>query len=117
MISFEFFVSYRYLKAKRKQSFISIITFISMGGVALGVMAMIVVLAVMSGFENDLKNKILGLNSHILVLNWDNAIGSFEQVAQKVEAVPGVTGATPFILSQVMLNTGGADYRCGSPGY
>jgi lipoprotein-releasing system permease protein len=107
MISFEFFVSYRYLKAKRKQSFISIITFISMGGVALGVMAMIVVLAVMSGFENDLKNKILGLNSHILVLNWDNAIGSFEQVAQKVEAVPGVTGATPFILSQVMLNTGG----------
>jgi len=107
MMSFELFVSYRYLKAKRKQSFISIITFISMGGVALGVMAMIVVLAVMSGFENDLKNKILGLNSHVLVLSWDNAIGNFNQIARQVESVPGVTGATPFILTQVMLNTGG----------
>lgn len=106
-MSFEFFVSYRYLKAKRKQTFISIITFISMGGVALGVMALIVVLAVMSGFENDLKNKILGLNSHALVLNWDNAIENYAQVTQKVESVPGVTAATPFILTQVMMSAGG----------
>lgn len=106
-MSFEFFVSYRYLKAKRKQTFISIITFISMGGVALGVMALIVVLAVMSGFENDLKNKILGLNSHALVLSWDNAIGDYAQVARRVESVPGVTAATPFILTQVMMSAGG----------
>ena len=82
IMSFEFFVSYRYLKAKRKQTFISIITFISMGGVALGVMALIVVIAVMSGFENDLKNKILGLNSHALVLSWDNAIENYAQVGR-----------------------------------
>jgi lipoprotein-releasing system permease protein len=106
-MSFELFVSYRYLKAKRKQTFISIITFISMGGVALGVMALIVVLAVMSGFENDLKNKILGLNSHALVLSWDNAIGNYEQLARQVESVPGVTAATPFILTQVMMSAGG----------
>ena len=105
-MSFEFFVSYRYLKAKRKQTFISIITFISMGGVALGVMALIVVLAVMSGFENDLKNKILGLNSHALVLNWDNAIDNYDQVSRRVESVPGVTAATPFVLTQVMVSTG-----------
>jgi lipoprotein-releasing system permease protein len=105
-MSFEFFISYRYLKAKRKQTFISIITFISMGGVALGVMALIVVIAVMSGFENDLKNKILGLNSHALVLSWDNTIENYDQVARRVETVPGVTAATPFILTQVMVSTG-----------
>ena len=104
-MSFEFFVSLRYLKAKRKQTFISIITFISIGGVALGVMALIVVLAVMSGFENDLKNKILGLNAHVLVLSWDNQIEHYAQLAGQVEKVPGVTGATPFILTQVLLNT------------
>jgi lipoprotein-releasing system permease protein len=106
-MSFELFVSYRYLKAKRKQTFISLITFISMGGVALGVTALIVVLAVMSGFENDLKNKILGLNSHALVLSWDNTIENYSQVSRRVESVPGVTAATPFILTQVMVSTKG----------
>jgi lipoprotein-releasing system permease protein len=106
-MSFEFFVSYRYLKAKRKQTFISIITFISMGGVALGVTALIVVLAVMSGFENDLKTKILGLNSHALVLSWDQGFENYEQVAAKTESVPGVLAATPFILTQVMISNGG----------
>jgi lipoprotein-releasing system permease protein len=106
-MSFELFVSYRYLKAKRKQTFISIITFISIGGVALGVMALIVVIAVMSGFENDLKKKSLGLNSHALVLSWDNTMANYTQVARRVESVPGVTAATPFILTQVMMSSGG----------
>ena len=104
-MSFEFFVSLRYLKAKRKQTFISIITLISIGGVALGVTALIVVLAVMSGFENDLKNKILGLNAHILVLSWDNVVEDHPRLKKEVEAVPGVVGATPFILTQVLLST------------
>jgi lipoprotein-releasing system permease protein len=104
-MSFEFFVSLRYLKAKRKQTFISIITLISIGGVALGVTALIVVLAVMSGFENDLKTKILGLNAHALVLSWDNAVDDHAGLRRKVETVPGVTGATPFILTQVLLST------------
>jgi len=64
---FELFISLRYLKAKRKSTFISIITFISTAGVALGVMALIVVLAVMTGFENDLKEKILYMAADILL--------------------------------------------------
>ena len=67
-MSFELFIGLRYLKAKRKSTFISIITFISTAGVTLGVMALIVVLAVMTGFENDLKEKILGTNAHIVVI-------------------------------------------------
>ena len=104
-MSFEFFVSLRYLKAKRKQTFISIITLISIGGVALGVTALIVVLAVMSGFENDLKTKILGLNAHALVLSWDNTVDDYARLRRRVEEVPGVTGATPFVLTQVLLST------------
>jgi len=61
---FELMIGLRYLKAKRKSTFISIITFISTAGVTLGVMALIVVLAVMTGFERDLKEKILGTNAH-----------------------------------------------------
>jgi lipoprotein-releasing system permease protein len=106
-MSFEFFVSYRYLKAKRKQTFISIITFISMGGVALGVMTLIVVLSVMSGFENDIKTKILGLNSHVLVLSWNNVIEDYGRAGDRVDTVPGVVASTPFIMTQVMLSANG----------
>jgi lipoprotein-releasing system permease protein len=106
-MSFEFFVSFRYLKAKRKQTFISIITFISMGGVALGVMTLIVVLSVMSGFENDIKTKILGLNSHALVLSWNNVIEDYGRIGEQVDTVPGVVATTPFILTQVMLSANG----------
>ncbi len=64
---YELFISLRYLKAKRKQIFISLITILSMAGVGLGVMALIVVLSVMSGFEEDLKTKILGTNAHLVI--------------------------------------------------
>ena len=66
-MSYELFVSLRHLKAKRTQKFISLNTWISVGGVALGVMALIVVIAVMSGFGKDLRDKILGTNSHVVV--------------------------------------------------
>ena len=68
-MAFEIFVSLRHLKAKRSQKFISLNTWISISGVALGVMALIVVIAVMSGFGKDLRDKILGTNSHIVVTN------------------------------------------------
>ncbi|MBW2106766.1 MAG: lipoprotein-releasing system transmembrane subunit LolC, partial [Deltaproteobacteria bacterium] len=67
-MSFETFFSLRYLKAKRKQGFISVITAISILGIMIGVMALIVVLAVMNGFREDLMKKILGVNSHLLIL-------------------------------------------------
>jgi lipoprotein-releasing system permease protein len=69
-LPYEVFISLRYLKAKRRQRSLSAITFISTAGVAVGVMALIVVMAVMSGFEFDLRNKILGTNAHIWVLRY-----------------------------------------------
>ena len=73
-MSFEFFISLRYLRAKRKQIFVSIITFISIAGIFLGVAALIIVLAVMNGFETDLRNKILGINSHVVLMQYTGAM-------------------------------------------
>ena len=106
-MAFEFFVSLRHLKAKREQKFISLNTWISIGGVALGVMALIVVIAVMSGFGKDLRDKILGTNSHIVVTNiTQSGMDNFEFVLKKVMEVKGVEAAGPFILNQVMLTFG-----------
>ncbi|HIJ88100.1 MAG TPA: lipoprotein-releasing ABC transporter permease subunit [Desulfuromonadales bacterium] len=103
---FELFIGLRYLKAKRKSTFISIITFISTAGVALGVMALIVVLAVMTGFENDLKEKILGTNAHIVVIRSGAPMEEYRAVIEKLKGFPGVLAATPFIYNQVMLSSG-----------
>jgi lipoprotein-releasing system permease protein len=65
-MKYEFFIGLRYLRSKRRQTFISIIGFISILGVFMGVMALNVVLAVMRGFEEELKDKILGVNSHLV---------------------------------------------------
>ena len=103
-MAFEIFVSLRHLKAKREQKFISLNTWISIGGVALGVMALIVVIAVMSGFGKDLRDKILGTNSHIVVTNITHSgMDNFEFVLKKVMEIKGVKAAAPFILNQVML--------------
>ncbi len=103
---FEFFISLRYLRAKRKSTFISIITLISTAGVSLGVMALIVVLAVMTGFEEDLKEKILGTNAHVVVIRNGLPMEEYRQVMEKLTAMPGVIAATPFIYNQVMLSSG-----------
>jgi lipoprotein-releasing system permease protein len=103
---FELFIGLRYLKAKRKSTFISIITFISTAGVALGVMALIVVLAVMTGFENDLKEKILGTNAHIIVIRSGEPMDDYRSVMEKLKGFKGVQAATPFIYNQVMLSSG-----------
>jgi lipoprotein-releasing system permease protein len=103
---YEWFIGLRYLKAKRKQTFISIITLISIVGFALGVWALIVVLAVMSGFEKTLKEKILGTQAHLVVLKTNqDGMDRYEEVVKEVEQVKGVVSATPFILSQVMLSS------------
>ncbi len=99
---FELFMGMRYLKAKRKQTFISVITLISVVGVMAGVMALVVVLSVMNGFRADLMSKILGVNSHLLVLSYEGAFSGYGKVAEKVESVEGVIAATPFMYTQVM---------------
>lgn len=105
-IPFELKIGVRYLKAKRKSTFISIITFISTAGVTLGVMALIVVLAVMTGFERDLKDKILGTNAHLVVTRSGAAMENYRSAMQSLTKLPGVQAATPFIYNQVMLSTG-----------
>ncbi len=107
-MSYEFFISLRYLRARRKQVFVSIITFISVAGIFLGVAALIIVLAVMNGFETDLRNKILGINSHVLVMEYSGAMRNHPKVMREVAQVPGVVASTPFIYSQAMLKRGGS---------
>ncbi|PIQ95786.1 MAG: lipoprotein-releasing system transmembrane subunit LolC [Nitrospinae bacterium CG11_big_fil_rev_8_21_14_0_20_56_8] len=106
-MSYELFVSLRHLGARKTQKFIALNTWISIGGVALGVMALIVVIAVMSGFAKDLRDKILGTNSHVVVTQIDRTgIKNFEEVVRVVQSIPGVTAAAPFIMNQVMLTSG-----------
>jgi len=105
-MNYEWFIGLRYLKAKRKQTFISIITVISIAGVMVGVMTLIVVLAVMNGFEKTLKEKILGTQAHIVVLKaGQEGIDQYDQVAREVEETRDVVSASPFIFSQVMLSS------------
>src|SRR3990170_2998552 len=105
-MKYEWFIGLRYLKAKRKQTFISIITIISIAGVMVGVMALIVVLAVMSGFEKTLKEKILGTQAHLVLLKTtQGGMDGYEEARKKVEETKGVVSAAPFIVSQVMLSS------------
>jgi lipoprotein-releasing system permease protein len=103
---YELFIGLRYLRAKRKSAFISIITVISTAGVALGVMALIVVIAVMTGFEEDLKEKILGTNAHVVVLGSDGPVKEYRQVMQRLQGLSGVEAVTPFVFNQVMIANG-----------
>ncbi len=106
-MAYELFVSLRHLRAKRTQKFISLNTWISIGGVALGVMALIVVIAVMSGFGKDLRDKILGTNSHAVVTNVHRTgMENFEVIVDQIKAFPGVVSAAPFIMNQVMVTFG-----------
>jgi lipoprotein-releasing system permease protein len=105
---YELFVSLRYLKSRRRQGFISLITVISVGGVAVGVMVLIVVLSVMSGFETTLKERLLGINAHLWVLpQRAGQLQDYRDLTSRVETIPRVTNATPFTAHEVMLMAGG----------
>ncbi len=105
---FESFLGIRYLKAKRKQAFISVITLISVAGIMVGVMALIVVLSVMNGFRADLMSIILGVNSHLVVLSYGGAYEDYEKIGEEIGRTEGVVASTPFIYSQVMVNSMGS---------
>lgn len=110
-MSFEWFVALRYLRAKRKTRFISIITFISVAGVAVGVMALTVVLAVMNGFEGEIHERIIGINAHVIVLRYGNEmIKDYEVLTERIEQHPDVVAAAPFTYTKAVLRGyGGAD--------
>ncbi len=106
-MSFELFLGLRYLKAKRKQGFISVITVISVLGVMVGVMALVVVLSVMNGFRADLMSKILGVNSHVLVFSSAGPFEDYQEVKKQIGKIEGVEACSPFIYSQVMVGDSG----------
>ncbi|UCG77486.1 MAG: lipoprotein-releasing ABC transporter permease subunit [Nitrospirota bacterium] len=89
--------------SKKKRKSVSFNTIVSVGGVAVGVMALLIVLSVMSGFHEDLQNKILGVNAHVVVLSFSGGIPDYEEVLEKAKEVDGVRAASPFLMGQVML--------------
>ncbi len=104
---YELFISRRYLRAKRKQSFISLITVISVGGVAIGVAALIIVISVMTGFRDDLQGKILGAHAHLVVQTGKPYFTNYPSVMKKIAANEDVVALSPYIESQIMLSTEG----------
>ena len=102
-MGFEWFISLRYLKARRRQGFISLISLISVAGVTVGVMALIVVLAVMTGFTDSLREKILGINSHIVIQKLGYGIADYHALSDLVAKVDGVVAVTPYTYSQTMI--------------
>ena len=105
-IPYQIFIALRYFKSKKRHSGISINTIISIGGVALGVMTLIVVLSVMGGFHEDLQEKILGVNAHIIVQNYGGRLKDPESARAKINNTKGVVASSPFIYGQVMLRHG-----------
>jgi lipoprotein-releasing system permease protein len=101
---FEWFVGLRYLRAKHKHGFISLISLISVAGITVGVIALIVVLAVYSGFTEGLRDQILGVNSHIIVQQLGGSINNHQLARDRILTVQDVTGATPYLYAQTLLS-------------
>jgi len=104
-VPFSLFVALRYLKAKKRHRALSVNTVISIVGVTCGVAALIATLAVMTGAAQEIRDKILGTNSHIVISNQGGAFGDYDTDVANVAAAPGVVAATPFIYGQAMLTT------------
>lgn len=102
--SFEWFLAGRYLRARRKEGFISVIAFISFIGIMLGVATLIIVMAVMNGFRSELVGRILGLNGHMMVQSVTGNLPNHEAVAARIAQVNGVTRVTPLVEGQVMAS-------------
>jgi len=107
-LPFELFVGMRYTRAKRRNHFISFISLTSMVGIGLGVAALIVVLSVMNGFQEELRSRILGVASHLQITGANNVLANWQAVSSKVQTAKHVTGSAPYIMAQGMLSNGQA---------
>ncbi|HJR55105.1 MAG TPA: lipoprotein-releasing ABC transporter permease subunit [Rhizomicrobium sp.] len=106
---FEWMIAKRYLRAKRQESFISVISIFSLVGIALGVATLIIVMSVMGGFRNQFIQSLVGFNGHISVQAVGQPIVTYDAIAARLRAVPGVTRAAPIIDGQVMATARGAN--------
>lgn len=104
---FEWFVGLRYLRAKHKHGFISLISLISVAGITVGVIALIVVLAVFTGFTEGMRDQILGVNSHIIVQQLGGSISNHQLARDRTLTVKEVRGATPYLYSQTLISGSG----------
>jgi lipoprotein-releasing system permease protein len=105
-VPYEIFVGLRYLRAKRRNRTISLNTFVSIAGITLGVAALIGTVGIMTGFREDIQGKILGTTAHIIVQErLKEHMTDYDAVIEKIQAVPSVVAATPFVLRQVLLTT------------
>src|ERR1700749_3853766 len=95
--AFEWMIAWRYLRAKRKESFVSVIAGFSLVGIALGVATLIIVMAVMNGFRHELLSRILGLNGHVIVQAYGGELMNYDALTAKVRSIPGVTRVAPII--------------------
>ncbi len=107
MMPFEIFIGLRYLRAKRRNSFISFISLISIVGIALGVAALIIVLSVMNGFQTEIRGRILGVASHIEITGLNNALHDWPLALQAAQRDKRVVAAAPYVTAQGLLSTGG----------
>jgi lipoprotein-releasing system permease protein len=102
---FEWMLSLRYLRARRKEGFISVIAGCSFLGILLGVATLIIVMAVMNGFRQELLDKILGLNGHLLVQPIDSPLTDYDAVAQRISRVEGIRLAAPIVEGQALASS------------
>src|SRR4030088_1631214 len=102
---FEWMLSLRYLRARRKEGFISIIAGFSFLGIMLGVATLIIVMAVMNGFRQELLDKILGLNGHLLIQPLESPLTDWQQVAERVSIIPGIRLAVPIVEGQALASS------------
>ncbi len=103
---FEWMLAGRYLRSKRKETFISVITGFSFVGIMLGVATLIIVMAVMNGFRGELQDRILGLNGHVIIQPVDGVLDDYEKVSKSVSAVEGVRYAISLIEGQALVSSG-----------
>jgi lipoprotein-releasing system permease protein len=103
-MSFESFIARRYLTAKRKQAFISVITFISILGIAIGVMALIIAISLITGFQRDVQAKILGATSHLMVQDLvDDGLPDYAKIMERIHGLKGVKSVSPIVLSWTLI--------------
>src|ERR1700755_774017 len=102
---FEWMLSGRYLRARRREGFISVIADFSFLGIMLGVATLIIVMAVMNGFRKELLDKILGLNAHLLVQPLETPLTDWDAVAQRISAVGGIRLAAPIVEGQALASS------------
>lgn len=105
--AFERLVALRYLRARRQEGFISVIAFFSLAGITLGVATLIIVMAVMNGFRQELLTRILGVNGHVNVLASTRNLEDYEAITAKIRELPGVVTAAPIVEGQVMATAKG----------